>query len=181
MVGMRLAIGQTWVSPKGLAYEIVGYQDGIFRVDVRDRDDLVVGSGPWLFPERKLRGAIRAYKLRLHDPRPKLDQLAERLDRKGHEALASALDQIGDQYIEARLPSEVKRDRVRRAEQDLRMLRDELEETTDPDEREALLVDIHDAETIMREEGPRVSKPNVVTPKTKATDERISEPNVLPK
>ena len=182
--GMRIAVGQTWVSSKGISYEIVSYHDGMFHVEINGRDGHVTASpSPWLFHERKLRRLIKADRLSLYDASSKIDQIAERLDHRGHETLAAALDQIALEYVEGRQPKKAKQERVRRANEDLLSLQKELEEADDPEVSEDLLEDIQNTQDILDEDGPRVPSPHEVTRPGNIANEppRLSEPTVISK
>ena len=100
---VAFAAGQAWVSPDGVAYHLIARSGSTWKIEINNNVGLVTAStDPWLFGERKFRNLVKASKLKLYDPTPKIDRIAERLEVKGHKALASALDAISSEYIEAR-------------------------------------------------------------------------------
>lgn len=178
-----LATGQTWVSKRGVSYILGKRTARGWTVDVVDRKG-VTGSSPdpWMFTDRQFRGLINEDGLRLYDPTASIDSLAQRLDRRGHRALAASLDKISREYFgEARKPQQVQRDRRNRANEQIVLLKEQIKDSDDPEQIIKLAEELDDAAKVIEEEGDTLAPfDDEITPVDPVSPpERISEPNLV--
>jgi len=180
MTDIKLAAGQSWVSPNGVSYNISGAIRNGVQVQVTNSTGVVASSAaPWLWTERKFKNLIAAERLSLYDPTPKLDVIAEALDRAGKPELAAKIDTINADYAEARQPSKVSRDRVQEAKQQIIVLKKQLEEETDPTALKRIRSEIHDYEAVLeRELSEKIGKGTEIPfPNPVGRPEKLSKPN----
>jgi len=178
-----LATGQTWVSRRGVAYMLVKKMTRGWAVEVVDRGGKVTASStkPWKFTDKQFRGLIQQDGLRLYDPTPRIDSLAQRLENRGHQSLASSLDQISREYFgEARLPQLIQKDRVNRATEQVERLKEEIKKTDDPEEIIKLTEELDDAAKILDKEGSFVSPADKISNVNPTSGpDQVSEPDYV--
>lgn len=163
-----LTVGQSWVAPSGVTYTVEAEIPGGYEVSVRAEDGPVTASdGRWNFTPTKLRNLIQAEKLKLYDASAALDRIANRLEQKKLTVIASELDAISTEYVEARQPSKLRRDRQRNIKEQLDALQQQLEEADDPENQERIVEQIEDVMTefeSVRDDVSDVNDVSVVTP-----------------
>lgn len=169
---VKVQAGQTW-RRRDVTYEIVAQHDDVLDVRV-----VAYGrSDRWSFTVEKFHNLIAAESLRPYDPTARLDALAQRLEACGHADLATALDRVTTEYVEAVLPSKLKRLRVRRSDDQLESLIDEAEQAADPRDRERIIRQTQNQIDELDESGPHVPPTNLVDPGTFINDSnQVAEP-----
>lgn len=163
-----IAVGQSWVTPSGVTYTIEAEIPGGYEVSIYSEDGPVTASnGRWNFTPAKLRSLIKAESLKLYDASAALDCISDRLEQKKLMVLATELDAIAAEYVEARQPSKLRRDRQRKTEEQLHALEEQLDDADDPENIERIADQIEDAMDefeSLRDDVSDVNDVSVVTP-----------------
>jgi hypothetical protein len=166
-----ITIGQNWVSPSGVTYTVEAKIPGGYEVSVRAENGPVTASdGRWNFTPTKLRNLIKAEKLKLYDASAALDRIADRLEQKKLMVIASELDAISTEYVEARQPSKLRHDRRRQAKEQLEALQEQLEAAEDPENQERIVEQIEEAMKEFESVRDNISDVNDVSVVTPVSD-----------
>jgi hypothetical protein len=171
--------GQSWVAPNGVVYVVVGTIRNGLEIQVSNRRGLVTASAdPWLWTERRFRNLIAADGLKLYDPSSKIDKLAERLEVVGKTELAAELDEISHEYVEARQPKKVDRERMQEAAEQIEVLKQHMLEETNPDTITQIEQEIRDYMNVLEPE-TKILKPTpaIPVPNPVWRPEKVSAPS----
>jgi exonuclease VII small subunit len=167
----KFTVGQVWLTPDGMVYEIEAKESAGWRVAIRrykgkHPGEVTASAKPWYFTDDQLAHQAKAKKFELYNDRAvaRIDELSSRLEQNGKVALAHALDAIGYEYSEGMLVRKCQRLKVERAEDQLETLKHELKTAQDPEVIEELSDQIKDAARTVQTYGPRVSPGNPVAP-----------------
>lgn len=159
------AVGQQWVNPEGATYTIRAKLRRGWEVTLSTYDGAVTASnGTFRFHDHKFRNLIEAAKLKLYDRSDDLDYIANKLDHKGHSVLASVVDAISQEFVEARPPSETNRIRRDDMREQVDIIVDKMEEADDPENIERLEEELRDSLRELESVDDLVSPANEVTP-----------------
>lgn len=96
---MKIAVGQTWVRPDGATYTVRRRLKIGWEVTVNNyKNEIHASASSFKYTDKKFANLIAESNLTLYDRTDDFDTISERLDRRGHKALASTLDEIGSDF-----------------------------------------------------------------------------------
>ncbi len=96
---MKIAVGQTWVRPDGATYTVRRRLKIGWEVTVNNhKNEIHASVSAFQYTDKKFAALIAESSLTLYDRTEDFDTISEKLDRRGHKALASALDDIGGDF-----------------------------------------------------------------------------------
>lgn len=178
-----IAIGQQWVSPNGAVYTITGKLRRGWEVAVTTDDGVVTASdGAFRFHDHKFRNLIVESKLQLYDPSEALDAIAEELEHKGLKMTAARIDSISREFVEARPPSEVTRQRRDDMQEQVDTIIEKMEDAEDPENIEQLQEELEDTLQDLESVDDRTAPPNKIAPvDTTRKGENIGDPDPISK